>query len=123
MFFLRNPKSVMLLQDTLLEWKSNGSKTRLIDMPKLTDPDSRNRVKKWLEGMTNWRRSKSVDEVGKIDEVTALVKDVLASFSWWNGEGEMSFDFKSIGDEKESVSAYSRQSCGSSVLAERPGRI
>jgi hypothetical protein len=109
MFFMRNLKSFKMLQDTLLEWKNNGSKTRLSDMLKLTDPDSRNRVKKLLEGMTNWRRSKSFDDVGKLEEVTALVKDVLASFSWWNGKGGRSSDPNSSGDEIESASAYSKQ--------------
>jgi hypothetical protein len=38
-----------------------------------------------------------------------LVKDVLSSFSWWNGKGVRSFDPKSSGDEIERASAYSRQ--------------
>jgi hypothetical protein len=95
MIFMRKPEAVKMLQDTL-----DGSKTRMIDMPKLTDPDSRNRL-------TNWRRSKSFDDVGIIDEVAALVKDVLAVFSQWNGKGGRSP--RSCCDEIESASAYSRQ--------------
>jgi hypothetical protein len=82
---------------------------RLIDMTKLTDPDNRNCVKKLLAGMTKWRRSKSLRRRWKIDDVTALVNDVLTSSHGGTEKRGRSFDFKSIGDKIASASAYSRQ--------------
>lgn len=36
------------------------------------DSDNRNRKKKLLEGMAGWRRNKPFDDLGKINEATAL---------------------------------------------------